>query len=80
MPCKSEVPAHLAVQYDHVLGVSTEPCLHGFADGAQPVQGGRVQLRPAEVLDLRDTGVELGLVATKGERCIGVEQRQGLGA
>lgn len=44
--------APLAVQYDHVLGVSTEPCLHGFADGAQPVQGGRVQLRPAEVLDL----------------------------
>lgn len=39
-----------------------------------------MQLRPAEVLDLRDTGVELGLVATKGERCIGVEQRQGLGA
>ena len=80
MPCKSEVPAHLAVQYDHVLGVSPEPGLHGFGAWALPDRGGRGQLRAAEVLDLRDTGVELGLVATKGERCIGVEQRQGLGA
>lgn len=35
-----------------MLWVSTEPGLHGFADGAQLVQGRRVQLRPAKVLDL----------------------------
>lgn len=66
-PCELALPAHLAVQYDHMLRVSTEPRLHGFADGAQLVQRGRVQLRPAKVLDLRGAGVGLGLVATKEE-------------
>jgi hypothetical protein len=50
--CDPKVPAHLAVQYDHMLRVSTEPCLHGFADGAQFVQRRGMKLRPAEVLDL----------------------------
>lgn len=57
-PCKPQVPAHLAVQHDHVLWVSAEPGLHGFADGAQLVQRGRMQFRPAEVLDLGQTGVQ----------------------
>lgn len=39
-PFEPEVPAHLAVQYDHMLWVSTEPRLHGFADGTQLVQRG----------------------------------------
>lgn len=51
-PAEPEVPAHLAVQHDHVLWVRTEPRLHGFADGTQLVQGRCVQLGPAEVLDL----------------------------
>lgn len=47
-----KVPAHLAVQHHHVLRVSTEPCLHGFADGTQFVQRRGMQLRPAKVLHL----------------------------
>lgn len=74
-PCEPEVPAHLAVQYDHVLWVSTEPRLHGFADGTQLVQGGRMQLRPAEVLDLG--GVTVG--ATSEERWVGMEKGPGVG-
>lgn len=46
------IPAHLAVQHDHVLRVGAEPRLHGFADGAQLVQRRGVQLRPAKVLHL----------------------------
>ena len=38
-----------------------------------------MQLRPAKVLDLRGTGMELGLVATK-EEVGGVEEGLGLGA
>ena len=84
-PCEPTLPDHLAVQYDHVLRVGTEPRLHGFADGAQLVQWGRVQLRPAKVLDLRSAGVGLGLVATKeevggggrGTGCRGLETRSG---
>lgn len=49
-------PAHLAVKHDHVLGVGTEPRLHGFADGTELVQGRGMQLRPAEVLDLEGSG------------------------
>lgn len=60
-----KVPAHLAVQHDHVLRVSTEPRLHGFADGTQFVQRRGMQLRPAKVLHL---GKYKGTTVCEGEQ------------
>lgn len=42
-----------AVDYHHVEGVGVEPALHGFADGADLIQGGGVHVWPARVQRLK---------------------------
>ena len=44
--------APLAVQHDHVAGVSVEPCVDGFTHTAQPLQGWGQVVRPPVLFHL----------------------------